>query len=82
MTNKHSRLNILEKIAATIKVKSKAEKLRKEREAIEVDLSGLTTEEIIRMYRAGTDESPTPPELASLSTQQIIEKYQQSCRES
>ena len=85
VTNKHSRLKTLEKLAAQQRIiaRNKAEKI--ESDLLQAKVAELTNEELKAAYFLVQDElsnQPIAPATANLTTKELIEKYQQLCRES
>ena len=85
VTNKHSRLKTLEKLAAQQRIiaRNKAEKIESDR--LQAKTAALTDEELKAAYQLVQEElenQPIDPATSKLTTQEIIEKYQQLCRES
>ena len=88
MTNKHSRLKALEKLAAIAKVKARNKSDSAEWEKITKETVALTNEELNDRYQGYLDEIAAlpidpaiDPAIATLSTQELIEKCQQLCKE-
>jgi len=85
MSNKHQRLKNLEKLAAIAKSKTKSQSLKTESDRLSKETAALTNEELNAKIQIVMDEirnSPPDPELEGLSTQGLIERYAQLCRES
>jgi len=82
MTNKHSRLKALEKLAAFQKVKAKSQSLKIDSDRLQSTVAALTNEELNARYQLVQDElaAQPNPELEGLTTEQIISKYAQICR--
>jgi len=83
MTNKHSRLKALEKLAAFQKVKAKGLAAKLESDRLQSTVAALTNEELNARYQLVQDElaAQPNPELEGLTTSQIIEKCQQLFKE-
>ena len=84
MTNKHSRLKALEKLAAFQKVKAKSQSLKIESDRLQASVAELTNEELKSRYETTMEDIRNAPpnlELEGLTTSQIIEKCQQLCKE-
>ena len=85
MTNKHSRLKTLEKLAAQQKVKAKFLSQSKTEKELEAKYAAMSTEDLraeVDKFIEEIKKQPPDPELANLSTQELIDLYQQACRES
>jgi len=85
MTNKHSRLKALEKLATIAKSKAKAQSLKIESDRLSKEVSALSTEELNDRYQAVQAELanlPIDPAIANLSTQNLINLYIQKLKDS
>lgn len=84
MSNHHARLKQLEKLANEKRVKAKGLAARTEQDKLQKEVAELTDEELNARYQAVQDElsaHPIDQSIAQLSSQQLIEKYQQLCKE-
>ena len=83
MTNKHSRLKALEKLAAIAKVKARNKSDSAESDRLAKEVSELTNEELNARYDNTMEEirnAPPNPDLEGLTTEQLISKYAQICK--
>jgi len=88
MPNHHARLKNLEKLAAIAKVKARNKSDSAESDRKRATVSELTNEELNARYQGYLDEIAAlpidpaiDPAIATLSTQELIEKYTQLCKE-
>jgi len=83
MTNKHSRLKALEKLATIAKVKNRAKSESAESDRLSKEVSELTDDELNAAYQL-VQAQPIDPAIDSaivnLTTQELINRYTQLCK--
>ena len=85
MSNHHTRIKQLEKLAAKLKVKTRFQSQSKTERELEAKYAAMSDEELkaeVDKFLEEIKKQPPNPELEGLTTQQIIDKCQQLCRES
>ena len=85
MSNKHSRLKALEKLAAIAKSKAKSQSLKIESDRLQAKYSEMSSEELNAAYQLVQDElkaQPIDSAILNLTTQELIQKYTQLCQDS
>ena len=78
MSNKHSRLKNLEKLAAIVKVQSRAKAEKIESDLLQAKAAALTDEELKAAYQLVQEElapKPIDPATANLTTKELINLY-------
>ena len=78
MSNKHSRLKNLEKLAAQQRIIARNKSDSTESDLLQAKTAALTDEELKAAYQLVQEElapKPIDPEIAKLSTQELINLY-------